>query len=172
MFTITSHILINVFQTVNFLSVKFTMCNEKNMTFILIPKSQKSEAIKPDSFKKWVDSYWHIMLEYKPNVYMHWFPCHISQPNGNQNLQFPLLFFLFTFCPTFTSTQVMKYNCQIQKSAQDTVFNCNYKCFHWTQVYHHVLLSEIDSCEPCQIWQEFQVMWDTERWWKFHLEDV
>ena len=51
MVTITSHI----FQTVHFSAVKFTRGNEKNMTFLLIPKFQKVwknfEAIGPGSFK-------------------------------------------------------------------------------------------------------------------------
>ncbi len=54
MVTITSHILINIFQTVHFSSIKFTRGNEKHMTFLLIPKSlkfgKKSEAIGPGSF--------------------------------------------------------------------------------------------------------------------------
>ncbi len=41
MVTITSHILINIFQTVHISSVKFTRGNEKNMSFLLIPKSPK-----------------------------------------------------------------------------------------------------------------------------------
>ena len=55
MVTITSHIFINIFQTVHFSAVKFTRGNEKNMSFLLIPKSQKvwkkSEASGPGSFK-------------------------------------------------------------------------------------------------------------------------
>ncbi len=39
MVTITSHIFINIFQTVHFSSIKFTRDNEKNMIFHLIPKS-------------------------------------------------------------------------------------------------------------------------------------
>ncbi len=55
MVTITSHIFINIFQTVHFSAVKFTRGNEKNMSFLLIPKSptvwKKSEAIGPGIFK-------------------------------------------------------------------------------------------------------------------------
>ena len=39
--TITSHNFINIFQTVHSSAVKFTRDNEKNMNFLLIPKSQK-----------------------------------------------------------------------------------------------------------------------------------
>ncbi len=41
MVTITSHIFINIFQTVHFAAVKFTRGNEKNTSFLLIPKSPK-----------------------------------------------------------------------------------------------------------------------------------
>ncbi len=41
MVTITSHIFINIFQTVDFSAVKFTRGNEKNMSFLLTPKSHK-----------------------------------------------------------------------------------------------------------------------------------
>ncbi len=41
MVTITSYIFINIFQTVHFSAVKFTRGNEKNMSFLLIPKSLK-----------------------------------------------------------------------------------------------------------------------------------
>ncbi len=55
MVTITSHIFINIFQTVHFSAVKFTRGNEKNMNFLLISKSpkvwEKSEAIGPGTFK-------------------------------------------------------------------------------------------------------------------------
>ncbi len=51
MVTITSHIFINIFQTVHFSAVKFTKGNVKNMSFLLIPKSpkawEKPEAIGP-----------------------------------------------------------------------------------------------------------------------------
>ncbi len=54
MVTITSHIFINIFQTVHFSAVKFTKGNEKNMSFLLIPKSlkvwEKSEAIGLGTF--------------------------------------------------------------------------------------------------------------------------
>ncbi len=54
MVTIISHIFINIFQIFPFSAVKFSRANEKNMTFLLIPKSQKvwknSEAIGPGSF--------------------------------------------------------------------------------------------------------------------------
>ncbi len=57
MVTITSHIFINIFQTVHFSAVKFTTGNEKNMSFLLIPKSpkvwKKSETIGPGTFKFW-----------------------------------------------------------------------------------------------------------------------
>ena len=56
MVTITSHIYINIFQTVHFAAVKFTKGNEKKSSFLLIPKSQqkvwkKSDAIGPGTFK-------------------------------------------------------------------------------------------------------------------------
>ncbi len=41
MVTITSHIFINIFQTVHFSAMKFTRGNEKNTSFLLIPKSPK-----------------------------------------------------------------------------------------------------------------------------------
>ncbi len=41
MVTITSHIFINIFQTVHLSAVKFARDNEKNMIFHLIPKSPK-----------------------------------------------------------------------------------------------------------------------------------
>ena len=41
MVTITSRIFNNIFQTVHFSAVKFTRGNEKNMSFLLIPKSEK-----------------------------------------------------------------------------------------------------------------------------------
>ncbi len=52
---ITSHIFINISKTVHFSAVKFTRCNEKNMSFVLIPKfsevwTKKSEAIGPGTF--------------------------------------------------------------------------------------------------------------------------
>ncbi len=54
MVTITSHIFINIFQTVPFSAVKFTRGIEKNMSFLLIPKFpkvwEKSEAIGPGTF--------------------------------------------------------------------------------------------------------------------------
>ncbi len=54
MVTITSHIFINIFQMVHFSAVKFDRGNEKNMSFLLIPKSpkvwEKSEAIGPGTF--------------------------------------------------------------------------------------------------------------------------
>ncbi len=56
MVTITSHIFINIFQTVHFPAVKFTRGNEKNTSFLLIPKSPKlwgkSEVIGPGTFKQ------------------------------------------------------------------------------------------------------------------------
>ncbi len=55
MVTITSHIFINIFQPVHFSAVKFTRGNEKNMNFVLIPKSlkvwKKSETVGLGSFK-------------------------------------------------------------------------------------------------------------------------
>ena len=39
--TISSHIFVNISQTVHFSAVKFTRVNEKNMNFLLIPKSLK-----------------------------------------------------------------------------------------------------------------------------------
>ncbi len=41
MATITRNIFINIIQTVHFLAVTFTRGGEKNMTILLIPKSQK-----------------------------------------------------------------------------------------------------------------------------------
>ncbi len=41
MLTITSHIFVNIFQTVHFSAVKFIRSNEKNMSYLLIPKSPK-----------------------------------------------------------------------------------------------------------------------------------
>ena len=59
MVTITSHIFINISQMVHFSAVKFTRDNEKNMSFLLTPKSlklwKKSEAIKPGPFKILID---------------------------------------------------------------------------------------------------------------------
>ncbi len=43
MFTITSHIFINIFQTVHFPALKFTRGNEKNTSFLLIPNLWKFE---------------------------------------------------------------------------------------------------------------------------------
>ena len=58
MVTITSHIFINIMQTVHFSAVKFTKDNEKIMSFLLIPKSlkvwKKSEAIGPGTFN-WIE---------------------------------------------------------------------------------------------------------------------
>ncbi len=56
MVTIISHIFINIFQMVDFTAVKFTRGNEKNMSFLLIPKShqkasKKSQSIGLGSFK-------------------------------------------------------------------------------------------------------------------------
>ncbi len=55
MVTITSHIFTNIFRMVHFSAVKFTRGNEKNMSFLLIPKSpkvwEKSEGIGPGTFK-------------------------------------------------------------------------------------------------------------------------
>ncbi len=42
MVTITSHIFINIFQTVHLRAIKFATGNEKNTSFLLIPKSPKS----------------------------------------------------------------------------------------------------------------------------------
>ena len=54
MVTVTSYVLINIFQTVHFSAVKFTSGNEKNVGFLLIPKFEKrwktSEVIRPGSF--------------------------------------------------------------------------------------------------------------------------
>ncbi len=44
--TITSHIFVNIFQTVQFSAVIFNRCNEKSMSFLLIPKSQKVQKKK------------------------------------------------------------------------------------------------------------------------------
>ncbi len=41
MVTVTSHIFINIFQTVHFPAIKFSRGNQKNMSFLLIPKSPK-----------------------------------------------------------------------------------------------------------------------------------
>ncbi len=55
MVTITSHIFVNIVQTIHFTAVKFTRGTEKNRSFLLIPKSQKvwnkSAAIGLGSFK-------------------------------------------------------------------------------------------------------------------------
>ena len=53
--TTASHILINIFQTIHFSAVKFNRGNDKNISFLLIPISQKvwkkkSETIGPGSF--------------------------------------------------------------------------------------------------------------------------
>ncbi len=64
MVTITSHIFINIFQMVHFSAVNFTRGNEKNMSFLLIPKYpkiwEKSEANGPGTFKVY-------------SISMHWF---------------------------------------------------------------------------------------------------
>ena len=39
--TITRHIFINIFLVECFSAVKFAMCYEKNMSFLVIPKSPK-----------------------------------------------------------------------------------------------------------------------------------
>ena len=41
MVTITKHIFINIFQIECFLAVKFAMAYDKNMSFLVIPKSPK-----------------------------------------------------------------------------------------------------------------------------------
>ena len=41
MVTITRHVFVNIFQTEHFSAVKFAMGYEKNMSFLLIPKSQE-----------------------------------------------------------------------------------------------------------------------------------
>ena len=56
MVTITSHIFIDIFQTVHFSAVKFNRGNVKNMSSLnVIPKSlkvwKKTEEIGPGSFK-------------------------------------------------------------------------------------------------------------------------
>ena len=56
MVTVTSHICINIFQTECFSAVKFAMGYEKNMSFLVVPKSlkiwkKKIEKIRLDSFK-------------------------------------------------------------------------------------------------------------------------
>ncbi len=54
MVTITTQNFINIFQTVHFPAIKLTRGNEKNICFLLIPKSlkvwEKSEVIGPGSF--------------------------------------------------------------------------------------------------------------------------
>ncbi len=54
MVTITSHVFVNIFETVDCSAVKFHQGYEKNMSFFLIPKSlkvsKKSEAIGPGIF--------------------------------------------------------------------------------------------------------------------------
>ncbi len=42
---ITSHIFVNIFQTEHFIAVNFTRGNEKNMNFLLIPKSLKEKNL-------------------------------------------------------------------------------------------------------------------------------
>ena len=70
--TTSSHIFINIFQTVHFSAVKFTSGNEKNMSFLLIPKSQKgwkkSEAIEPGSSKS------HHVSRMRMNLIFRTFP--------------------------------------------------------------------------------------------------
>ncbi len=65
MVTITSHIFINIFQTVHFSAVKFPRSNEKNMSFLLIPKSpkvrEKSEAIGLGTFNPWYMCLWNFL---------------------------------------------------------------------------------------------------------------
>ncbi len=70
MVTITSHIFTNIFQMVYFSAVKFTRGNEKNMSFLLIPKSQKvwkkSEAIRPGTFKYWrCQNMWNLKIDFE-----------------------------------------------------------------------------------------------------------
>ncbi len=54
MVTVTSHIFANIFQMFHFSAVEFSRGNEKNMSFLLTPESQKvwqkSEAIRPGFF--------------------------------------------------------------------------------------------------------------------------
>ncbi len=73
MVTITSHIFINIFQMAHFSAVKFNRCNEKNMSFLLIPKSpkvwEKSEAVGPGTFNTKLSVYlmigdWIPICEY------------------------------------------------------------------------------------------------------------
>ena len=40
-YTLLYHIFINIFQRIHFSTVKFTIGNGKNMSFLLLPKSQK-----------------------------------------------------------------------------------------------------------------------------------
>ncbi len=72
MVTITSNIFINTFQTVYFSAVKFTRSNEKNMSFLLIPKSpkvwEKSEAIGPGTFNwSYMNNEHLVVLKYQNN---------------------------------------------------------------------------------------------------------
>ncbi len=84
MVTITSHIFINIFQTVHFSAVKLDRSNEKNMNFLLIPKSpkvwEKFEAIGPVTFKCKIAIFLvHIWLQ------------HLSKTSMTVHLASPLL---------------------------------------------------------------------------------
>ncbi len=86
MVTITSHIFINIFQTVHFSAVKFDRGNEKNMSFFLIPKSpkvsEKSEAIGPGTFKfnKWMlcNFLWHNLCNLQLSGLRHFLINHVK----------------------------------------------------------------------------------------------
>ena len=58
MVTITRHIFINTFQTEHFSPVKFAMGYEKNMSFLMMPKSpkvgEKSWKIGLASLTNWI----------------------------------------------------------------------------------------------------------------------
>ena len=55
MVTITRHVFIDIFQTEHFATVKFAMDYEKNVSFLVMPKSpnvgKKVQKIRRDSFK-------------------------------------------------------------------------------------------------------------------------
>ncbi len=65
MVTITGHIFIQIFQTVQFSALKFTSGNEKNMCFLLIPKSPNVWKNLTQSDRapiSWNDSGFHHIL--------------------------------------------------------------------------------------------------------------
>ena len=68
MVNVTSHIFNNIFQTVHFAAVKFTMGNE-NMSFLLILKSQKiKKKKKTNKQKKRKQSDWTPLKEWRLTI--------------------------------------------------------------------------------------------------------